>query len=303
MTNTTAGAEILDEEQPDQVFHFTSMNAFMNIVETQSLRCTAISYLNDSTERSYLLNAVRKRLPDLQQKDGSVYKGLDLQNIDVDDVNVVTPLANEAFVTSFTESGDSLMHWQSYCPKESGIAIGFRSNCLSLARIDEKPAPGMVVPWISFTKIGYFDVNIQTVVDMFINYAHSMARKGVDKSKGDINEYFKAAIKTLACICKHDAFQVEGEFRLLLSDVRYRENNIKFRPVRSTLIPYVPLRIPGQTTSGYSFDMQTGWSAIKSVVIGPTPNMDLTEKSVKAFFAIRAMDVQVVRSKIPYRDW
>jgi mRNA-degrading endonuclease HigB of HigAB toxin-antitoxin module len=294
----------------ESVFHFTSMDAMMNIVEDRALRCTAISYLNDSTERTFLLDAVRKRLPYLKQQDGSLDPSFSLQTIEVEDVHIVTPLANEAFVTSFAENGDSLMHWRSYCPQQSGIAIGFRTDCLDAADIDENPAPGMSVPPIAFGKVGYIDVGDQIAVDKVIYSAIATAKETLARNAGvrgysgsDVNKYFGWAVNAIACTNKHQAFQIEGEHRLLLSDVRYRENNIRFRTVRSTLVPYVALRIPGQTANGLSFDKRLGWGAIDSVVIGPTANMDLTEKSVKAFFALKGMQVKVVRSKIPYRDW
>jgi hypothetical protein len=111
---------------------------------------------------------------------------------------------------------------------------------------------------------------------------------------GDLNDYFGWAVDAIACTNKHQAFQIKGEYRLLLSDVRYRENNIRLRTVRSTLVPYVELRIPGRAATGLSFDKRSGWSAIDSVAIGPTANMDL---------ALKGMQVKVVSSKIPYRDW
>jgi hypothetical protein len=308
MEERAPGAE--SAQLPESVFHFTSMDAMMNIVENRALWCTAIPYLNDSTERTFLLDAVRKRLPYLKDKDGSLDPSLSLQTIEVEDVHIATPLADESFVTSFAEGGDSLMHWRSYCPQQSGIAIGFRSDCLSAADIDENPAEGMIVPPIAFGKVGYIDVSDQTAVDSVIYRAVARAKETLARNAGvrghgggDLNDYFEWAVDAIACTNKHQAFQIEGEYRLLLSNVRYRENNIRFRTVRSTLVPYVALRIPGRTATGLSFDKRSGWSAIDSVVIGPTANMDLTEKSVKAFFALKGMQVKVVRSKIPYRDW
>lgn len=298
-----------NERLPQSVFHYTSMDAMLNIVEKRALWCTAIPYLNDSAERSFLLDAVRKRLPYLKSKDNSLEADLSLPSIEVEDAHVATPLADESFVASFTKDGDSLMHWRAYCPQQSGIAIGFRCDCLRAADIDEDPKPGMVVSPIGFGKVGYIDTSDQTEVDNAIYAAATrakevLARYGVrNGTGGDLADYFVWAVNATACTNKHRSFQIEGQYRLLLSDVRYREDNIRFRTVRSTLVPYVALRVPGKTATGMSFDPRHAWGAIDSVVIGPTANMDLTEKSVKAFFALKGMQVRVDRSIIPYRDW
>lgn len=306
MEEVVSGTE--NERLPESVFHYTSMDAMLNIIEKRALWCTAIPYLNDSAERSFLLDAVRKRLPYLKSR-GELDADFSLPTLEVEDTHIATPLADESFVTSFTKEGDSLMHWRAYCPQQNGIALGFRCDCLSGADIDEEPQEGMVVAPIGFGKVGYMDTSDQTEVDNAIYAASLRAKEMLAKygvrngAGGDLTDYFVWAIDTIACTNKHRSFEIEGEYRLLLSNVRSRENNIRFRTVRSTLVPYVALRIPGKTATGLSFDPCLAWGAIDSVVIGPTANMDLTEKSVKAFFALKGMQVRVERSTIPYRDW
>ena len=156
------------DNDPEQVFHFTSMDAMMGIVKTQSLWCTALPYLNDSAERRFLLNAVKARLPQLKQKDSSLDQSLDIAPVNVHEGGFLTSLAHEAFVASFAEFGDSLMHWRSYCPQQSGVAIGFRTDHLAEAQIDEKPQPGMMIPPVGFGKIRYIDIGSTKVLDEVI---------------------------------------------------------------------------------------------------------------------------------------
>lgn len=291
---------------PDQVFHYTSIDAMMKIVDTRSIWCTALPYLNDSKERTFLFDAVRQRLPILKSKDTSIDPELGLQTLEVEDVDSLTSFADEVFAGCFAESSDSLMHWRAYCPQESGVAIGFRSACLKDARIAEEPQAGMVIPPVSFGRVGYLNAEDTTRIDDIIYKAYARAKDAIAKknSWGVLNDHFRWAVDSFACANKLKAFEVEGELRLL-TYVRYRENNIHFRTVRSTLIPYVLMIIPNLSRGGFDFDFdeRKPWNAIQSVVIGPTANMALTKRSVKALFALRGMEVQVLESNVPYRDW
>ena len=297
-------------DQPDIVYHYTSTEAMMNIVKTEAVWCTAISYLNDATEREYVLRAVRRRLPILQSQDNSIPAALSVDQIPFEDINDLTPLASEQFVTSFSENRDSLMHWRSYCPQQSGVALGFRTVCLAGARLDEKPEPGMVVPASGFGQVGYLNASDDGQVDKLIRRALLSARFQLSNlspprnSEDRLPEFFRWAVEAIACSSKHSSFQSEGEYRLLLGNIRYRENNLRFRAVRSTLVPYVAMRIPSRSQiTGIQELKGNAWDGIASVVIGPTANMDLTERSISSFFRMRGIKVEILRSQIPYRDW
>jgi hypothetical protein len=45
------------------------------------------------------------------------------------------------------------------------------------------------------------------------------------------------------------------------------------------------------------------WDFIDRVVVGPTPNKNLSFDAVSVFFEGNGMQVEVVPSAIPYRDW
>jgi hypothetical protein len=319
MTEFKAQAGPAERAMPEQVFHYTSLETMTRIVDSRALWCTAIPYLNDSEERSFLLQAVKDRLPRLKKKDDSIDPALSLRTSGRDGVSYLTSFAEEQFVACFAENGDSLMHWRAYCPQKNGIAIGFRTACLRHARLAEKPLPGMLTPSISFDPVGYVDTRDKETIDKVIYAAYEEAKRyAADEEDGSrvvppetradsLNAHFEWALKAIACGNKQKAFEVEDEFRLLVHSMRFRENNIKFRTVTSTMIPYVIMAIPSLSERGPDYDFgnekKFPWNAIQSVMIGPTPNMDLTQRSVEAFFALLGMRIQVSESEIPYRDW
>ena len=251
--------------------------------------------------------------PTLKSEDASLHPSLTIHPPELGYEKTSRPLAYEPFVTSFSEYKDSLMHWRSYCPEQSGVAIGFRVACLEEARIDEGPQAGMLIPPMGFAKISYVDASDENVIDKLIRRAQVIAKfryaeAHIPKDKNDLDsrlpEFFSWAVEALACSSKHSSFQHEGEHRLLLGNIGYRENNLRFRPVRSTLVPYVPIHIPSiSEAAGDQNYKSKPWDAIANIVIGPTANMDLTTKAVDAFFRIRSMNVAIEPSAIPYRDW
>lgn len=292
---------------PEQVFHYTALDTLIKIVNTRELWCTALPYLNDSKERTFLFDAVEPRLRHLKRIDNSIDPTLRLRTLEAEDVSNITSFAEEPFVACFAENGDSLLHWRAYCPQQSGVAIGFRTLCLSEVQISERPEAGMIVPRVSFGRVGYVDTRETAVVDSIIYRAYEAAKREAERDRNgwDLNDHFRWILDSVGCMNKEKSFEVEDEWRLLLPYVKYRENNIQFRTVRSTVIPYVSMTVPSMTDTGimHDFEKKKPWNAIQSVVVGPTANMQLTVRSLKALFALQSMNVVIAESRVPYRDW
>lgn len=308
MAESSTHSNSIELDIPGRVFHYTSLEAMTSIIRSKSIWCTAIPYLNDSQERSFLLDAVKRRLPELKKNDTTIDQSLLFPRMDAADVSNATTFAEEQFVACFAENSDSLMHWRAYCPQKNGLAIGFSTKKLRQAELAETPQEGMVVPQISFGRVGYIDTSKTEEIDRVIYTAYQLAKSEITKETTHaytLNDFFEWILKSIACGSKYKAFEVEDEFRLLVHNVKFRENNIQFRAVSSTLIPYLAVTIPVELNGRRHFDFQERypWDAVESVVIGPTPNMQLTRRSVEAFFALRGMQVQITESRIPYRDW
>ena len=292
------------DDLPEVVYHYTSLDAMAKIFDSQALWCTAISYLNDFSERNVVQSAVRVQLEILQKGGAPIDSTLSL----IDDPythagNRLSSFANETFVASFGSNNDSLTHWRSYCPQHSGVAIGFKKEALNNARINEKPGTGMPSEHIAFGRVNYLAHEDWKTINRIIRLAIVYATKATERASTTpdpytLAHYFSMYIDRIAAGSKLNAFEAESEYRLVLFGLFGRENNLKFRTVRSTLIPYVEVFIP-KTSSSVEV-----WDAVDSVTIGPTANMELTARSVRAFLDIRgAHDVRLQTSGIPYRDW
>lgn len=294
------------DDLPDVVYHYTSLDAMTKIIQTGILWCTAISYLNDFSEREMVRSAVKVQLEILKKGGAQIDPALSLTDDPYAHAgNRLSTFATETFVTSFGSNNDSLMHWRSYCPQHSGVAIGFKKESLRNALINEKRMPGMLSETIAFARVSYLKRDdwkaINRIILLAVHYATKKANEtSTIPDSYQLSDYFSMYIDRFAVGSKLHAFEVESEYRLALFGLFGRENNLRFRTVRSTLIPYVEVFIPKTSSSS----PEHVWDAVDSVTIGPTANMELTARSVRAFLDIRgAHEVKLMTSKVPYRDW
>lgn len=298
---------------PEIVYHYTSMDALVSIATNRNLRATSIAYLNDHQERELFLSAVRERFHDAlkltEELDSDFLRFLRGSPREFSSQDEVSP-----FVVSFSEEQDSLMHWRSYCPQQNGVAIGFKTACLREARVDQKPEAGMIVEQALFSKVYYIRSSDHEIIDAQIIGIYENALRRHEKYKDlyaragtGLGHLFREGAETAACFFKHHSFRTENEYRLLLGDLRSREDAVQFRSTRSTLIPFVPLWVPGRVEiekGAFHKDQSRGpWDAIATLTIGPTVNMDLSVAAARALFRSKGMQVEIQKSRVPYRDW
>jgi hypothetical protein len=308
-----------EANEPEVVYHYTSIDTMIKIVKTASIWATSISYLNDTSEMEHYLKLVREWI--------AVYR----QTGALDDELIFDDFLNGSdlgfedrpFVSSFSKQDDSLPQWRSYCPQGNGVAVGFRVNCLKRSFLEEDNSPKVFVsfrPRLSFRKIDYLDASgVQSLDDDIkaaIGESFRNAAEDRDRNQPSLyfniatppSQYFKTIIEGLASFKKHPSFVNEHEYRLLVDGIFWQRRHLEFRTTRSTLVPYVsvgiPLRDSRHPDKPVLRPIQGGrWDFIDRVVIGPTANSALSRAAVSAFFEKNEMQVEVVSSAIPYRDW
>lgn len=308
----------LNKEEPEVVYHYTSMDAMMKIVETASIWATSISYLNDTSEREHYLDLVRERI--------AVYR----QTHSLEDERIFDDFVNGSdlgfddrpFVASFSQEDDSLPQWRSYCAQGNGVALGFRVDCLKRAFLQEDGPPMVLAsfkPRLSFRKIDYLDASEIQSLDNEINAAIGESFRNAEEDRDrppnpyfnistPPSVYFKTIIEGVASFKKHPSFINEREYRILVDSIFWQINRLEFRTTRSMLVPFVSVKIPLRDSRHPDKPLvrppgEGRWDFIDRVVLGPTANKKLSLDAVSAFFIKNRMHVEVVSSTIPYRDW
>jgi hypothetical protein len=319
------------------VYHYTDVDTMMKIVDSSCLWATSIKYLNDVKEYEHFRDLVRKNIPRFIETEALESDELQLLNEFCrpksagGHTELQQAIVNIGpFVASCSLDSDSLPQWRSYCPNGNGVAIGFRVDCLKLAHtVDlERPHLGSV----RFGAVDYLELSNEHRLHAEIKKAvlssmkeRSQARffrrsRTTPESDTALN-YFSRAIDQLAPFIKHPSFSAENEYRLLFDTYLSGQDVINFRASRTTLIPYVRLSVPeprpspqnqGSTLSE-SAKQLTRFKPLKHldrrdsfvarVIVGPTPNMDLSTFAVRSFFYSRGLKVAVEKSEVPFRDW
>ena len=98
----------------------------------------------------------------------------------------------------------------------------------------------------------------------------------------------------------------------MVNTVGARYDLLRYRTTRSCMIPFLELAIPryeaGHDKDPDDFHLSLSsiggcYQFIKRVVVGPTPNKNLTLETVKAFFRTNGLGVNVEPSNVSFRDW
>jgi hypothetical protein len=197
-------------------------------------------------------------------------------------------------VASFSTERDLLSQWRAYAGDAGGYSVGFRTETLkNLAKEQD----------FVLLKCEYDEERqrflIKKLIEDSLNEEFNMLKGYADpnrprtfvvlKTGGD----FEENLVKLAPLIKSTAFREEQEWRLVSIrgiDVR----SMSFRPGRSTITPY------------YKFSLgDDRLSYLRSVTVGPTPNIELAEKATESLLAHwNALGrVTVLASAVPYRSW
>lgn len=305
-----------DMNLPEVVYHYTSMDTLTKIVANHGqLWGTSIKYLNDVSERDYFIKMVKDRVPEYLKIHGSTDEDVFESLLGTNHRVVLNDPVHQAFVTSFCGDPDSLPQWRSYCHAGNGVSIGFRVDCLKRAEQEVKQETSNNRS-LRFSPMQYIKESDFTTIDDAISACKIMALDAANKSDGivsphPVSDYFYILIEAWACTVKHPSFSQEKEYRLMTKGLSRTIDDLKYRACASTLIPYVIFNVPRWHSSVSKSEpnardplrgLMGRHEYIDRVVVGPTPNMDLSVQAVQSFFETMNMYVEVVPSGVPYRD-
>jgi hypothetical protein len=273
---------------PPILWHYTSLDALLRIVSSESIWASDVRCLNDATEFEYG-RQIATKVAEANQEARRFLE--EAKAIASESRSSGTPVSYysievsklELFVFSMSGRDDLLSQWRSYCPPGAGCSIGLDSN--SIARGDCGFDNNVVLIPCVYTELQQVTMT-ENAIETALRYARGPHR-------GLTGPALAAALGSVIPHFKHPSFQEECEWRLTQQrhgeDSAPDEKPIEYRMNKSMIVPYVK------------------WSlkplSITEIKLGPCPHPELSESTVKSLLATHKLAAAVTHSKIPYRAW
>jgi hypothetical protein len=264
---------------PNQIFHYTTADGLLGILESKQLWLTHTSFTNDTGEHRYAANLLRSAIGLLEEGlPANLRTGFQDFHLPFDIFQ-----GDSLFVASFAEDGDLLSQWRGYGGLGTGYALGFDGPTLRQATQNQGHWDGLYqIQYIhTFTGNPLFDA-LECIAELLQEFGISDHR-----SLPALSVFLSIYLAR----CKHPAFQEEREWRVVnwVSDDSER---IRFRSVRGELRPYVEL----------SLEDSDGRLPLRSVVCGPTTDRNRGVEAVTLLLKGRGYrHTEVVASQVPFR--
>jgi hypothetical protein len=285
----------LNQKPRGTLYHYTSMDALQKIIERGSVWATDIHYLNDSSEYTNAKEFVKKLLSERLADDESLRTRV-LPEIE----QLQQKQDEDIFVASFSEAGDSLPQWRGYCGNGLGVSIGFIPWSITTGILEEPEGkkyhrgsdetPDCRLLKCVYTekdKARLINENIESYLDAVQGKHHSISAKSSGR-------FLASVLNLCGPLFKNGSFAEEKEWRYVVACKEPDFPKRHFRVGRSTYVPYIEVDVRANYSPDY----------ITEVVIGPTPNPMLAERSLLKLLRTHNLYRSKVRnSSIPYRTW
>jgi hypothetical protein len=275
------------------MYHYTSLDAFLSIVEHKVLRATSVNYLNDASEGALGQSLIYTRA--MQELQGASGVDREFLAVLINRVQnqVMWSMAGAVYVLCFTEKSDDLNQWRGYTPHGRGVCLGIDLSVL-VSRMQQMEA-GWTIQDCKYEQAA----QVALVNAMLSRMRDSALREHAQDKRA---EHFAqviysnmGALLQVTAQMKNQAFKDEREVRLISPLIDYRDPRVKFRAGQTTVIPYIEFPL-----------LQSAEDVLPSidVCVGPGPTQSLAHAAA-AQVTLRhniSRAVSYRRSIIPYRE-
>jgi len=253
---------------PEIIWHYTTADGLLGVLDSGSLFATQLACLNDQSELRYAVFMVRSAMQLMRLKPGED-PDRDYIFDFLDRAAMIDVLPNsELFVACFSRNGDELSQWRAYGGGENGYAIAFRTQALF--------SHHSVVAPVSYDHALHLNVAGE-VAAAFVDFYLRGARRGHDRQEWtiDFTRAWDAAMGRVGAMIKHPAFTAEAEFRCIHKLEPSEHGSLEFRQKAGMLSRYLPLYFPPLGKPREKL------LPIEGVIVGPCRHSAVSKASVE----------------------
>lgn len=285
-------------ENTNIIYHYTTLEKFLSIINNQSFYFTNLNYLNDRKEFYYGVDLILDAIDRLQKNERNEII------LDLIKNSIEYFYKAHRYVSCFSCNGDLLSQWRAYGNHGKGISIGLDVNLIN--NFEDGKIESKYILYDEKSQIETIEEIIAIHLDFF-----EMCREQIDWGELGYENYVALSImiylENVISDFKHHSFFEEREFRLQwrfdenVIDLPYSE--IKFRPSESLIIPFINLRyFDKENIDAINHKAIKNRLPIKEIIIGPSLEFEPNKRSINLLLMILGYeDVKIIKSKIPYR--
>jgi hypothetical protein len=237
-----------NQDPPLELFHYTSEDALIKIVNSGFLWATDCQYLNDQAELIDGLNIFKNVLVEFDSNEF-----IDVTNRVFDEWS---SRDWTYFIISFSENPDVLSQWRAYSEGATGCAIGFdaiklkhRAGFGEFVNINIDPLSKQYCYYFHLLKVVYNINAKRKIAKSFLSEAYTSYKKAEAQglSALEVKNYINSIAYRLGEFIvsfKNSQFSEELEWRIVVS--KHNSNagkSINFRPTQFGISPYVKVNI------------------------------------------------------------
>ncbi len=279
------------------LYHYTTGENFIKIIQSCELWATQAACLNDTTELVYSTDQLHRRVKAKVDAPHNPAVEPILTRLDEALSNPGVEIAS-VFVTCLSERRDDLSQWRAYSGGEGGYAIQFDS--IKLREAGFLPtSDGKTRPQIFLVRVEYDPVNHATMFDdilkwteqFFLGLSGATNAPTVDAWADEFCRYWLEHLWPYAPCIKNPAFENEKEWRLIYNLQPDDPTKMQFRQRQSMMTRHIPLRLKKPLP-------------ITQALVGPCRHPRLSQVAAGDLLLAAGYDPKTVKVEItgvPYR--
>lgn len=279
-----------EEEMQPVLYHYTGLDSFMGMIESNNLWMSKGTFLNDSNELIYITAIVKNIRAEMKEQiregfrdkeEAELAERMFLEQLDhtlsrfQSDIDLDE---FEVYILSLTENKDSLALWYNYS-KGDGYSIGFSSEEM-LKRINEFSRKTQNQHNLVYGHVIYDRKKQENILmDFFMETIGFIFQSKNRLSEEDINNLLSDHLFTIIAVCsiffKNEAFRSEEEYRIafpriIAPEIKNENMPVMFRAQNGVIIPFI------------SVDFQPRLP-VSHVTIGPKNNINVAKAGIEHY--------------------
>jgi len=251
-------------ENNTPIYHYTSIESLINILETKSLWATNCQYLNDKHEAKHFSNILKSELNyELTNKLKTFNPSLAELFLNIFDSKVYKEHIDRSYIISFTKNLDSLPMWKYY--GKNGIIMEFDTSILNKIYLNKdfkfKDIINNKPQKIRCANLFNDVIYDPSFIYFFFKDTINNIIKNINSKQIRYNEVIDDFLLSfrLCFLYKDESYSFENEKRMVFvlndNDVRTFE---KFRVKNNLVIPYIDVLFE-----------ENGKLPLKKIIINP----------------------------------